>query len=74
MECAIDERKEQAVIANIAIRALCCFRALSFGYCCHEDRVGPQNGVIKRKQKNRNREISREMFQVCAPFESTAWL
>lgn len=47
------KEKNKAVIANIAIRALCCFGAVSFGYCFPDNRVGPQNGIIKRKQKQR---------------------
>ena len=58
------KEKNKAVIANIAIRALCCFRALSIGYCFPENRAGPKNGVIKRKQKQRNKYVP----GICAPF------
>lgn len=54
------KEKNKVVIANIAIRALCCFGALSFGYCFPDNRVGPQNGIIERQKQRdlwRNKHI-----------------
>lgn len=49
MECAIDERKERAFVANTAIRLLCCFRAPSPGRRCPQNRVGPPKGCHQMK-------------------------
>lgn len=58
------KEKNEAVIANTAIRALCCFRALSFeGFffllLLLDNRVEPQNSIIKRKKE---KQIQRETY------------
>lgn len=60
------KEKNEAVIANTAIRALCCFRALSFeGFFfllfLLDNRVEPQNSIIKRKKEA---DSERNIFQV----------